>query len=276
MSVITLTFGDNAENHVGMQKIGRDAAAGLTLDDLTVIRRKVDDMGLKTELIDLSYGDKDGDKDGDLVDAQLLVVRGGVQHFAPECTADELLALEWDAKARMYGRVVNKHARHNLCFSDFSQEPNYEQGRGRVYNFDAVGGLTQLRTAVGNLLPDKLTDLQCEGNLYFDPQKCYIGFHGDSERKIVVGARLNRDCDSFPLFFQWYERGTTSSGISSREKAPVGDVIRVDLRHGDVYFMSEKAVGQDWKSGSHLTLRHAAGERSLPNKSVVAQKRKLN
>jgi hypothetical protein len=26
----------------------------------------------------------------------------------------------------MYGRVVNKRARHNICFSDFDQEPDYE------------------------------------------------------------------------------------------------------------------------------------------------------
>ncbi len=45
---------------------------------------------------------------------------------------EELLKLDWDSKAYMYGRVVNKYARHNLCFADEPQEPNYEEGKGRV------------------------------------------------------------------------------------------------------------------------------------------------
>jgi hypothetical protein len=31
------------------------------------------------------------------------------------------------------------------------------------------------------------------------------------------------------------------------------------LNHGDLYVMSEKAVGQDWKRKVIPTLRHAAG-----------------
>ena len=31
------------------------------------------------------------------------------------------------------------------------------------------------------------------------------------------------------------------------------------IEHGDMYIMSEKATGFDWKSKSKYTLRHAAG-----------------
>jgi len=31
------------------------------------------------------------------------------------------------------------------------------------------------------------------------------------------------------------------------------------LEHGDIYFMSEKATGFDWKNRKIVTLRHAAG-----------------
>lgn len=34
---------------------------------------------------------------------------------------EELVKLQWDQKAFMYGKVVNKHARHNLCFDDEGQ-----------------------------------------------------------------------------------------------------------------------------------------------------------
>ena len=72
--------------------------------------------------------------------------------------------------------------------------------------------------------------------------------HGDAERKIVVCLRLD---EPIPLHFQWFQR-----------HEPVGEAIVVPrLRHGDLYAMSAKAVGTDWKqtAGGRLTLRHAAG-----------------
>lgn len=35
---------------------------------------------------------------------------------------------------------------------------------------------------------------------YYDI-KSGIGYHGDSERKIVIAVRLGRSC---PLYYQWY------------------------------------------------------------------------
>jgi hypothetical protein len=40
-------------------------------------------------------------------------------------------------------------------------------------------------------------------------------------------------------------------------RAPVGVII--PLHHGDLFVMSEKAVGTDWKSWKSYTLRHATG-----------------
>ena len=51
---------------------------------------------------------------------------------------DELKELNWDKKAIMRGKVVNKKARYNLCFSNFSQEPDYDNGKGRIYNFKNI------------------------------------------------------------------------------------------------------------------------------------------
>ena len=38
----------------------------------------------------------------------------------------------------------------------------------------------------------------------------------------------------------------------------VGKTLSVDVPGGSLYFMSEKAVGADWKIRSKYTLRHAA------------------
>jgi hypothetical protein len=82
-------------------------------------------------------------------------------------------------------------------------------------------------------------------NRYFDPKETGIGRHGDGERMIVVCARAGY---SFPLIYQWYMR----SKVCTPE-------FRLDLNHGDMYIMSQKAVGNDWKKKVIPTLRHCAG-----------------
>ena len=184
--------------------------------------------------------------------AVLLVIRGGVNFLLQSPSgADDLLveqqALTTDKKAYMRGRVVNKLARHNLCFSDEAQEPDYEVGQGRVISFDTVPLLQTIRRRLPDFFGEQSRDLQCEGNYYYDITKCGIGFHGDGERRIVVAARLG---ESIPLHYQWFHH---SSPIGSRI------VIKPSLQHGDMYCMSSKAVGTDWRKSSILTLRHAAG-----------------
>ena len=156
-----------------------------------------------------------------------------------------MTALTYDSKALMYGQVRNKHARHNLVVADFDQEPNYEAGQGTVVSFSRLPYLAHIRTYLPNMFGPKSEGLLAEANDYYDVNKCGIGYHGDGERKRVIGIRLGA---SFPLCYAWY---TQSKRISPR--------IDLSLQHGDMYIMSEKAVGNDWKKRSQITLRHAAG-----------------
>lgn len=122
MSTITITFGDRAENHIGMQLIGTAAKSGFSVAQL----REWEKLILNSEFINLS-------RDG-LPEAGLLILRQGVNFLIPdqmEKLHSELQNLEVDKKAKMWGKVVNKIARHNLCFSDVAQEPNYEAGQFR-------------------------------------------------------------------------------------------------------------------------------------------------
>ena len=41
-----------------------------------------------------------------------------------------------------------------------------------------------------------------------------------------------------------------------------GSPIDIDVEHGDIYIMSEKATGHDWKMRSKYRLVHAAGHSS--------------
>jgi len=134
---------------------------------------------------------------------------------------------------------------HNLCFDEKSQEPNYEDGKGRIVAYNDVPYTKQIREQLNLFFGDKSNDLMAEGNYYYDVNKCFISMHGDSERKKVIAVRLG---SSFPLYYQWY--------LKSK---PVGRRIDLNLHHGDIYIMAEKAVGYDWKKKNTYTLRHAAG-----------------
>ena len=83
-----------------------------------------------------------------------------------------------------------------------------------------------------------------EGNRYYNLKDTGIGFHGDTERVVVICISIG--CDNYPMRWQWFKDGM-----------PVGKPIDITLNCGDVYIMSEKAVGADWKKKSLYTLRHS-------------------
>ena len=249
METITLTFGDCAENHRGMQKIGKERTSGLSFSELEEIQQWFISQGKQCDMIDLSTVLPEDVKEK-AEPAFLLVVKDGCGALTDkDALMAEQASLSRDTKAFMYGRVVNKKARHNLCFSDFDQEADYGEGKGTVVSFERLPKLRNVRTILGLIGGRKLDDLQCEGNYYYNIKKTYIGFHGDTERRIVVAIRLGAE---FPIHFQWF-----------RDTLPVGKMYTRVLGDGDVYFMSEKAVGFDWKTKKKLTLRHAAGPEKI-------------
>ena len=142
----------------------------------------------------------------------------------------------------MYGKVVTKHARHNLCFADFNQEPNYAEGRGTVVKFDDVPTLRTVREKLQTYLGED-DNLFAEGNLYYDVKKCYIGEHGDGERRKVIALRLG---EPLPLFYRWFYQCD-----------PVSRKIKFVLNPGDLYIMSDYATGHNWKKKNVATLRHS-------------------
>jgi len=246
---MTLTFGDVAENHVRMQKLGGLSEHGFNLEDLNRISGYFENC----EIIDLKQfiDPQFEEMIASTQDAHVLIIKDGINQMLedPEFAnklLNEQASLDTDKKAIMYGRVVNKHARHNLCFGYESQEPDYEQGKGRVYAFNELPYLNRVLQKLYEITGKNDRDLYAEGNYYYNPKKTGIGYHGDSERRIVIGVRLG---ESINLCYGWYYDGK-----------PAGEKVAMPkLEHGDIYVMSEKAVGNDWKKKKILTLRHAAG-----------------
>jgi len=258
-SIITLTLGDQAENHAGMQKLGElvEEGHGFNLVDLQNIKINLESIGIECDLIPLElFVDLNAvDMSGSIPDeAFVLIIRDGVNKILERCSDftmrdmfNEHSVLDLDKKAWMKGKVVNKHARWNLCFDDVAQEPDYESKKGRIVSYDEIPVTKMLLTQIPHYFGAKAENLKGEGNYYYDKTKCGIGFHGDSERRKVIGIRLGFG-ESPPLHYQWF-----------RESEPVGERIILNLNGGDMYVMSEKAVGQDWKKKKIYTLRHATG-----------------
>jgi len=266
-ATITFTFSESVENHVGMEKIGTSAKEGFTLSELVNACGVLKKMGSNCEIYDLGVLLTDEEKDQSYTSAYILVARNAVNTLLKNKNSDDLLkenlSYEWDTtifsrkhKNNDKAGVVNKIARHNVCYAEKYQKPDIVNGKGTIIAFKDIPILNTIRKMLPKLLGKNAENLLAEGNKYYDVGKCGIGFHGDTERKKVIGVRVGSDMN---LHYQWYKRFK-----------PVGNRFEVILRSGDLYVMSDKAVGQDWKKSSILTLRHAAGCAKYVNPKKLA------
>jgi len=258
-STITLTFSECVENHARNQQLGEivKPGEGFSINDILLINKTVTEQGYVSEIYNLkdSLISTNPELSDVVDDANIIVIRNGVNLLLEgDDMIDKLFnehkVLNHDKKVKMYGRVVNKLARHNLCFTDTAQEPNYDNGEGRIIAFgdQQIKLTTSIRDNLNKLLDSpKMSKLFAEGNYYYDKSICGIGFHGDGERRKVVGIRLGA---SMVLKYQWYTQSKPITGSKPLE---------LNLNHGDIYVMSEKAAGTDWKFSSKYTLRHSAG-----------------
>ena len=170
--------------------------------------------------------------------------------------ACELSQMPLDEHAVMRGQLKRKRARHNNCIADVGRDADFDArpAKGTIVSFSTLPLVSHMRNVIGDMFGDKALQLFAETNKYYDLATCGIGLHGDGERRLVVGMRChtgNQDSDrelNTPIQFQWF-----------KHHAPVGERMFFDLKPGDLYAMSEKAVGTDWKRSTIATLRHATG-----------------
>tara|TARA_B100001142_G_C14205001_1_gene605321 strand:+ start:109 stop:960 length:852 start_codon:yes stop_codon:yes gene_type:complete len=270
-AVITVTFGDSGENHVGNQQIGEKVpeGQGFTLSDFEKTRDLIEAKypsanvviyNLKDLLMN-NIGEKNTietirqDMLDYIPDSVLIVIENLVSTELANNIETELSSLEWDTKYwdTRRKRVLNKRARSNLCFDRVEQEPDYENGKGRIVSFNRLPNLDEVKRMIGDIFGEKGQNLIGEGNRYPDRTKNGIGFHGDAERLKVVALRLNQedadgDRGTMPICWQWFHRSKS-----------IGEKFTLNIKHGSIYAMSEYTTGYNWKRSSLYTLRHAAG-----------------
>lgn len=253
-----------------MEKLGHPTSHKVTVKDLQAMKWQFENGHIDgkpapgvAELYDLKAalgGDErvDVSKLPEVREAAVLVMRGFADHVLG---AGQIAKMEHelesmkrdgltDSKALMRGAVKNKNARHNNVIADFEQKPCIEKGRGTVVPFHKYGALRNMRNMAAMWMQQDFP-LVAEQNRYFDVASCGIGWHGDAERDVVWGLRVGKATAAMPLMFNAWHRNE-----------PIGPKTVIKLQPGDVYVMSNVAVGKDWHCSSRVTWRHAAGARS--------------
>ncbi len=276
---ISLTCAPGGENHRGNQLIGvpPTKGSGLTYNDLNILNIELQKKyGNKVELYDLNKLGKINtnlfNKLEDADKANVLIIRDYAKENSKKIY-EECMSDEWDSKyldpnkyrteivdgkeVRIRGKVLNKHARKNICYvKKLNQEPNYIEGKGRIVDLETKEVLNRV---VDNMIKEfndilikggsksRVIINVVEGNHYYNLKKTGIGFHGDTERVVVICLTIGGG-GNYPMRWSWFVNGK-----------PVGEPINIGLNDGDLYIMSEKAVGSDWKKRITYTLRHSAG-----------------
>ena len=297
----SLTCAPGGENNRGMEIIGRMPikGEGFTARDIEglgpyferfmpPIMDEVKQLCFpKVRVLDLNVLSMDDTID-ELCDedqARVLILRDWAaistgSHGWTTAVFKELASRRWDAEyldpnkyrtevvdgkqVKVRGKRMNKRARTNLCFvGGREQEPAVYEGKGSIYDLKKMmflnKGVEKLRKQISDGLIEigsktKVEINVVEGNRYYNLKDTGIGFHGDTERVVVICISIG--CDNYPMRWQWFKDGM-----------PVGKPIDIRLNCGDVYIMSEKAVGADWKKKSKYTLRHSAGAKKYTSLS---------
>lgn len=247
-----ITFGEVAILHIGGAEIGTGMRErGFLVAELCGVKAKVEAAGGRAELHLLSEALPPALRGAN--EAATLLIRDGASLFLGPGAAEELLQEQrarvaydqkfWD---RRRSRTLCKRARHNVVFGEQGAAASADFKQCTVKAFGEVPRLRAFRDALPQWLGERAQGLCAEGNHYFEAASG-IGFHGDSERKIVVCLCLGR---SSTLRYHWRLPGSSEHTLPPRD---------LRLHHGDVYVMSEKATGFDWRHRASVRLVHGAG-----------------
>ena len=242
-----ITFGETAILHVGSKELGKIRENGFSVKELKNIKNNI---GENAELVILS--DKLPEKLRNENEAAILIIRNGADLILGKNKTKKLLKeqqkIDYDKKYfdNRRQKTLNKRARYNIVFGDEEVKASDDYKIFSIKSFKSIKYLNKLRNKLSSILGNKANNLNAEGNFYFE-ENSGIGFHGDAERKIVICLSLG---DSSILRYCWRMPGTSDH---------YGENIDIKVNNGDIYIMSEKATGYDWKKRSKVRIVHAAG-----------------
>eukprot|EP00808_Paulinella_micropora_P002645 g38155.t1 len=132
-----------------------------------------------------------------------------------------------------------------LHFGPTDQEQSFAAGRAGAVAFGRLPVLSRLRRGLEGLLPEAWPLGPAQGLWYADSRWQGVYPHGHTDSPGVLGVRLGAPLQ---LHWHWYQR-----------QALVGRRLRLSLDAGDLYLLSAKAAGFDWRRASALRELGAAG-----------------
>jgi len=165
------------------------------------------------------------------------------------------------------GKIEMKRSRWTYHVGDRDQEPDIPKSTYRMYSFDTLPYVAKVRQGFDTLARRteirSLENMMAEASVYYD-NTCGIGYHGDDERPNTPVIGVNMGESRFLTFRSFFRHRF------------LGEEIRLQLNTGDMYFLSEEAVGVGWIRDSYrrVIFRHRAGsERFLTKHDVEMVKR---
>lgn len=243
-----LTLGEQSLLHIGGVVTGNGLSEeGFTVKELFEISKKFPTSQLTLLSAALPPEHRKGNSAG------LLLIRGGIDIIMGEKGyADKMLEeqnkMQYDLKfwSSRFKKTLNNKARYKAVFGEKHIDHDEEYKQPNVIGWDEVPLFKKLRAKLPEVFGEKAKDLNAEGNFYYE-EKSYIGYHGDTERKIVICCSLGAPAT---LRFVWREPGSNKD-----YKGPFSFTVS----HSDLYVMSQKCSGYDYKKSSLYRLVHAAG-----------------
>ena len=156
------------------------------------------------------------------------------------------------------GKLKIRRAHKTMAFGVEGRDASDDYTQPTVTAFSEVPMMDKIRTSLQNLLGNRTADLEVDGTKYHTsfhekgddgkPMKknSNKGWHGGDKRTIVIGVCLGAPVT---LSFIWRLPGSQKNLDDTK--------VSVSLTHGDVYVMSEIAIGSNWKSSSLLRCLHS-------------------
>ena len=144
----SLTFGDQGENHVGMEKIGEivEKGYGFNLEDFLNYEKLFKNDNINYKIYNLNELYNSNIYKLETPNAYLMVIKNGIDYFLKDTNIssndlyNQLTSIPWDTKYYDVRRkkVLNKNARHNICFGTTNSEPDYINKKGRIISYNNI------------------------------------------------------------------------------------------------------------------------------------------
>lgn len=230
----------------------KNVKAGFSMPELKDVKKQFEAKGYICELTVLNTSLPYIHVMPDIPDAAVLVIRGAARAFGVD--KDRLLwqlkDLSWDTKAQKKVAFANLTGRSVLHFGDIDRKADYKAKKSTIVPLRRINDLTSMADTIRKMFSYRELVLEADGDRYDDiPNAGKSSFHNPKNKLISATLHLGA---TMPLVFTWYYH-----------EVHLSQNMTIELHHGDIYFLSDKATGHDGHRKAIGTLRRAIGSQKF-------------